>query len=757
MQTKPQTQTHLITSIDQLRSFFSTTTKQPYEYVTLDTETDGILEKSAKLYGIGICFDELNSYYIPIRSKTGDLLWSEKTLSKLAQELLHLCHSKKLLGHNIIYDVLILKNNLGIDLTPLVYCDTILLKHCIDEEPPFGLKETSVKYLGPWADKAQQALLENIKANGGKTTKDNMEMYKADTEVLAEYCCYDVVLTYMLFKHFSPQLKEQGLEQLFYTDEIMPLYKECVIPMKDKGFPIDVEYFNQLKRDIAADILRLEDEIQQDIKEHTEQFEAIKFEEEFPVKRTGNFPKELGAICGIEGPITKAAIKKLEPASSTQRLFRTWFLEEFYDREEQFLTNASEWLDVKQAQRNLWRKRYPEDRYIFNLGSNKHLAWLFFEQLGMEPKERTETGAPKLDAAALESMAGEHPFCDKIIEYKKLQKISGTYIDGILDRQYQGVVYGSFLMFGTTSGRFSSRDPNMQNLPRVKDEESNLSPLVLKYVNAIKRGFVAPEGYKLVNADFSQLEPCAFASACGDIKLQQIFKNKWDLYSSIAIEAEGLSTRYSADKKAPNYLKNHRPELRQKYKAVALAVVYGAEANRISQVLGCEVGEAQTIIDNYLDAYPGLVNYMNQCDKQAATQGFIRNKFGRIRHLPEAKRLASTYGKQLLDRYWAKKNGLSDARYQLKTLLNNSKNFPIQSTAAHIVNRAMLAVARALKKNKIQGYLVAQVHDELTLIVEESKAEQAAELLKQAMENTTKIEVPLVAEPLIAENWADAK
>ena len=132
-----------------------------------------------------------------------------------------------------------------------------------------------------------------------------------------------------------------------------------------------------------------------------------------------------------------------------------------------------------------------------------------------------------IDAATLEGLSGQHPFCDKIIEYKKLQKLSGTYIDGILNREYQGIVYASFLMFGTTSGRFSSGDPNLQNLPRVKDEESNLSPLVLKYTNAIKKGFVAREGYKIVNADYSQLEPCAFAAACGDEKLQAVFHNKW--------------------------------------------------------------------------------------------------------------------------------------------------------------------------------------------------------------------------------------
>jgi DNA polymerase-1 len=311
-------------------------------------------------------------------------------------------------------------------------------------------------------------------------------------------------------------------------------------------------------------------------------------------------------------------------------------------------------------------------------------------------------------------------------------------------------------MFGTTSGRFSSRDPNLQNLPRVKDEESNLTPLVLTYTNAIKKGFVAGEGYKIVNADYSQLEPCAFASACGDPKLQAVFHNRWDLYSSIAIEATGLK-EYSADKKAPNYLKNHRPELRQKFKAVALAVVYGAEANRISQVIGCTREEAQEIIDKYLDAYPGLSEYMKSCDKRVATEGLVKNKFGRIRHLTEAKEIASRYGKKILDRRWAQQNDLVMTRWKFKNYLNNGKNFPIQSTAAHIVNRAMLETSRQFKKNNIDGYIAAQVHDEITCIVKEEQAELAKSLLKKAMEETTKIEVPLISEPIIADNWAEAK
>lgn len=738
---------HILDTLEKLGSFFKTT--HISEYIILDVETDSTREKTAKLYGIGLCFDETDAFYIPIRDKHQQLLWTEEVTQRIANSILQLCKQKKLIGHNIIYDVLILKNNWNINLVDYIYADTILLKHCIDEEPPFGLKDIAVKYLGAWADKAKQALLDNIKLNGGRTTKEHMEMFKADTAVLGEYCAWDVVLTYLLFKKFMPLLKEQGLEDLFFKEEVMPLYKECVIPMKDKGFPIDVEYFTTLKSEIEQEIVKLEAAIQLAIADNVEDYTAQILDEKFPLKITSTLTKALAVH--INAPHTKTAMKKYIPHTSRQHHLKMWITSGG------LLGLSSELIeDARTLQKDMWHKKFPEENYIFNINSNKQLCWLLFEKLGIASTEKTESGAPKLDADILEKLSGEHEFCDTLIEYKKLQKLLSTYIEGILDRQYEGVVYASFLMFGTTSGRFSSRDPNLQNLPRVKDEESNLSPLVLKYVNAIKKGFVAGKGYKICNSDFSQLEPCAFAAASGDKKLQAIFHNKWDLYSSIAIEAFGLN-EYSADKKSSMYLKNHRPEMRQKAKVVALAVVYGAEAGRIAQVLKCSREEAQKIIDDYLEAYPGLVEYMKACDKQVATQGFIKNSFGRVRHLPEAKSIADKYDKRILDARWAKRQGVDDLRWKLKNYLNNGKNFPIQSTAAHVVNRSMIATTRAFKEHNIEGYIAAQIHDELTCIVREDQAELAKKLLKDAMEQTTKLDVPLSAEPVIGYNWAESK
>ncbi len=721
---KPNITRHLLDSFEDLKNLVKYANDNKFEFVSLDTETDNISEHLAKLYGIGFYFGGDDAFYVPVRWQNESLAFADGVIIELLKRL---TNNRKVITHNGLYDILVIENNYGLNLTDRLYHDTILSKHVIDEERPFGLKETALKYLGPWANKAQEALYENIKKNGGKTTKESTEMFKADTEVLAEYCCFDVILTFLLFKIFDAKMKEDGLDKFFYEDEVMPLYKEVTIDMKRRGFPVDVPYFQKLKLDIEAEINSIEVSIMKEIEPLVVEFEIKEVLKKVKLTSRSGLGKHLISLGYNVDAINLAILDPKELVNVPYEEIKTFYKSK----------NGLE--------------------HIFNLNSTHHLSWLFFEKLGIESKEKTESGAPKLDASIIEELAGEHPFADNIIEYKKLQKLLSTYIEGILSREIDGSIYASFLQFGTTSGRYSCTNPNLQNLPRVKDDEAELSPLVLKYVNAIKRGLIAGEGNKIVNADFSQLEPCCFAAVSGDKLLQQVFVDKQDLYSAIAIQVEGLQGIYSANKKAANYLKNHKPELRQKFKAIALGIVYGAEEYRVASLLECEVNEARDIIFNYLKAYPGLKNYMMSCDVSVIRRGEVVSKFGRKRHLMEAKAIYSKYGDQLLDRRWAKKNNLSETRWKLKNMLNLAKNHPIQGLASHIVNRSMIAVMREFKLQNIEGYIAASVHDEICCIVRQDQAELASKIVKGCMENTVKIEVPLVAEPLIANNWADAK
>lgn len=721
-----------------------------FGYVSLDVETDSTSEKKAKLYGVGLSFQDNEAFYIPIRNKDGSKVWEDETV--LINWIYDLSKNNLLIGHNIIYDVLVIENNWKIDLTPFIHADTILMKHCIDEERPFGLKETSVKYLGPWADKAQERLFKNIEENGGSTTKDNLEMYKADTNILGEYCGHDVVLTRKLFDLFSIKLKEENLENFFYVQEVMPLYKEVTIDMKRKGFPVDVKYFEKLKQEIDIEILAIEKKIHAQIEPFVKEFSEELLEKEFPVKRTGNFPKMLAQVEEVplpmkEGKVTLAKKEIEKMASSHEHIFYDWILGNHLSYHPAIL---------KETQKRLWKDSNPDQTHIFNLRSNDHLAYLLFDALGELVEHKTETGKPQVNDDVIEGFKDKYKFIQDLLDLKKLSKLESTYVSGILERQIDGVIYTSYLMFGTTSGRFSSTNPNIQNLPRIKKEDANLSPLILKYTNAIKKGFIAPEGYKIVNADYSALEPRCFAHVSNEESLREVFRRGYDLYSTVAIDVFNIEG-CSADPKAPNYLGHKYPEKRQLAKAFCLAVVYGAEAPRISGIIGCEYQEAQEIIDKYLDAYPNLKKYMDQCDFMATKKGYVTTEFGRIRHLPKAKDLHSVHGMKLLNRKYAKQNGLDEVRYIFKNMLNLSKNHPIQGLAAHIVNRSLLQYVRSCRQKGIEVWIAAQTHDEITTLARSSQVAEAVANLKYCMEGTVKLSLPLKTEPVIGNNWGDSK
>lgn len=768
-----EAKTHIIKTVEELNRLYKYASDVPSPYIFVDCETNSKFERTAQLWGFSICFNDQRAFYIPWRDQQGNKWWTKDIEQQISVWLFNTCKVKKLINHNILYDVLVLENNLNINLTPLIYSDTILLKHTIDEEPPFGLKELAVIELGPGADKAQQALKDNVVLNGGSWKKEQKDMYKADTDILAEYAMWDVLLTFKLFKIYSQRLKEQGLEKFFYEEEVMPLYKEVTIPMKRSGFPIDVQYFKNLKSELETLISDAEHKIFKKIESDVQPFITALLNKEVPVKPTGNFPKAVAEFIGAPLPLRRKVDKNTKQESYVTTLNKKDVEQQKKQNPEysdlyDWILGLTEKLNIEpmaidMAQRHLFlnNEKNKNNRYIFNLSSNDHLAYYFFQVKNYQPLAKTHKGKDKLDANFLETIKEKYAdeIADKLLEMKKLGKLLSTYVDGILDRQHDGIIYTSFLQFGTTSGRYSSRDPNCQNLPRVKDEEdSDLSPLVLKYVNAIKAGFVAGKGFKLVNADYSQLEPSCFAEMSGSESLRDVFRKGKDLYSQVAIDVNKLQDQYSAVKSASNFLKKLRPELRQLWKVPPLGIVYGMEESRLMQSIpGIDYKEAKRIINGYLGTYPELKSYMYSCNASAKKYGYVKTMFGRIRHLPQAKELFDKYGNDLLDFKWARAKNLLDERRLFKKCLNNAKNFPIQGLAAHIVNRAAIQVNRRFKEAGIEGCIIANVHDELTCRVREDQAEEAAKILQECMENTTKLNVPLVASPLIGDNWAEAK
>jgi DNA polymerase I-like protein with 3'-5' exonuclease and polymerase domains len=729
----------------------------PYGQVfAFDVETDSAEEHLANLYGVGLAFDDENAFYMPYRRPDGTMFFEPGLRNAFEGAMNRWAANHKLIGHNLIYDILVWKNNTGWDLTSRIFSDTILLKHTVDEEPPFGLKDLAVAYLGDWADMAQKDLEEDVKAKGGKWLKSQKDMYLGDTKILGHYCAVDCILTRRIFNILQAQLEKENKLELFYEDEVMPLYREVTIPMKMNGFPIDVEHFKTMQREIREDIVRLEKEIYEEIAPLITDFELQMLDKEVPVKSTGRFPKALADVLGLELPKSPSGAPTL-----AQGKLAKWAAEQGSDTAKWFYCfvadGVTDWLDsntIKEAQRLAYFSKATNENKtsLFNINSKDHLAWLIVEKLGHTPEDTTETGKPKMDKEFVNSLADTYPWAEKLATYNKLIKLSSTYIDGILERQHEGKLFSSMLQFGTTSGRYSSRNPNLQNLSGV----GRATGLEAKYSDGVRKGFIAPAGYKIVNSDFAQLEVRVFAHVSNEPSLQQVFFGDDDFYCAMAIQVFGLEG-VSANPNHENYLKNVDPKARDRIKPISLGVVYGAEAPRVSEMLKCSKEEAQQIIDDYLDAFPNLKKYMATQNYRAKHNGFVTTMFGRTRNLKRAHDIHSMYGDDILNWQWARRYGVLDERRELKHALNNSKNFCIQGLAAHIVNRAMIWIAREFKANNIDGYIALTVHDEITCIVKEDQAEWASEIVQYCMENIVELSVPLKAEPVIAKNWAEAK
>ena len=240
-------------------------------------------------------------------------------------------------------------------------------------------------------------------------------------------------------------------------------------------------------------------------------------------------------------------------------------------------------------------------------------------------------------------------------------------------------------------------------------------------------------------------------------KIRDIFKTGKDLYSQVAIDVNKLDKEFSADKKAPNFLKKHRPELRQLWKVPTLGIVYGMGESRLVEAIGCSYNEARKIINGYLATYPNLKKYMLTCEWEAKKYGVVRTEFGRVRHLKHVQGWYLLYDDRILDYKWASERGLVKERLEFKNGLNNAKNFKIQGLAASIVNRAAIALTKAFKAASIDGWIINQVHDELVCMVKEEQVDLAKNVMKDCMENTVKISVPLQAEPVDAYTWDEAK
>lgn len=349
----------------------------------------------------------------------------------------------------------------------------------------------------------------------------------------------------------------------------------------------------------------------------------------------------------------------------------------------------------------------------FNISSPKQLGKVLFEDLGLPCKKKTKSGY-STNADVLESIANKHPIVPMILEYRTLSKLSSTYVDSLLKQIHaDGRVHSIFKQTETRTGRISSTEPNMQNIPVRKELGREM-----------RRFFIAREGCLLVDADYSQIELRVLASVCGDENMQQAFLSGSDIHTSTAAQVFGLPEDFVS------------PEMRSAAKAVNFGIIYGIGPFSLSKDIGVSVAEAKKYIQSYLDNYPKVTEFMNKTVADAEKNGYVSTIFGRRRYIPElsaSNKNVQAFGKRA------------------------AMNAPIQGAAADIIKLAMVKVYRRLKAELPEVHLILQVHDELILEAPEAQAERAAALLKEEMEAAVKLAVPLTVDVHTGKSWYDAK
>ena len=723
------------------------------EYIAYDIETTGLNPRKDLIIGAAICTHIGKAWYIPTYSwdaKEGAL---RTMYEDLLLDILFTIRTKKLLMHNGSFDCRFTFESHGIDLRHALYADTMLLKHTVDEERPFGLKDIAKKIqseigldVTKEANEEQLQLKEHLDSVGASQTREKYELYKGDYQIIGKYACADVDLTFRVFQHYSKQLKKEGLEDFFYKDEVMPLYKEVTIPMETRGVPFDAERCQLLQDGITTDLAQVERGILETIDPLLGPFKKWFLNKEYGSSRSGGFAQAAAKYFKADLPKTKSGNYSVS-AKNIEKLpegrFKSWMQSEL--RLEPF--------EVQAIQQFL-----HGDAPMFNIYSKDHLKRLFFTAMKLTPTTKTDKGNPQVNDGFLKTISNDIPWVKDLILFNRLMKLKTAYYDRFMKSQENGMYYPSFQQHRTISGRYGS---DIQQLPRPSEGEHEL---IMKYQNPIRELFISGDTHVFIDADYESLEPHVFAHVSGDEGLLDIFRKRHDFYSTIAIRTEKLD-QFSADKKASNYLKKCDPARRQKAKAYSLGIPYGMSAYKLKFEIKVSEYEAKRLVKDYLNSFPSLAQWMKDSEKQCLEKGFVKSQAGRVRHMPQAVEIYKKYGAPILHdlELWKEYNETPRvyaeaklARRKLKNYLNNSKNFQIQSLATSIVNRSAIAISRFMYDNEIDGYVCAQVHDQLIIRVVAKHAELMRAKVEELMENTYKLDIDLHAPAEIGKNWAEA-
>lgn len=351
----------------------------------------------------------------------------------------------------------------------------------------------------------------------------------------------------------------------------------------------------------------------------------------------------------------------------------------------------------------------------FNLGSPKQLGVILYEKLGMPILSKTATGQPSTAEAVLAELAEQDfPLPKVLMQYRSMSKLKSTYTDRLPEQinPRTGRIHTSYHQAVAVTGRLSSSDPNLQNIP-IRTAEGR----------RIRQAFVAPKGYKLLAADYSQIELRIMAHLAQDEGLLHAFRNDLDVHRATAAEVFGVE------------LANVTNDMRRSAKAINFGLIYGMSAFGLAKQIGVDRKQSQAYVDRYFARYPGVLDYMERTRAQAAEQGFVETIFGRRLYLPDIN---------------AKNPSLRKGAERMAI------NAPMQGTAADIIKKAMVAVNGWLDESGLDARVILQVHDELVLEVREDLVDQISEQIRPHMSGAAELAVPLLVEVGVGNNWDEA-
>ncbi len=350
----------------------------------------------------------------------------------------------------------------------------------------------------------------------------------------------------------------------------------------------------------------------------------------------------------------------------------------------------------------------------FNIKSPKQLSEVLFDKLGLPRPRKTNRGFATTSAEVLESLSGDYPICALILDYRRYQKLDSTYVSALIKlRDENGRVHSSFDQTATATGRISSNEPNLQNIP-VRTEVGR----------EIRAAFVARPGWVLVDADYSQIELRVLAHMSGDETMRSAFLEGQDIHSRTAAEVYGVP------------LDEVTPAMRSSAKAVNFGIVYGISDFTLAKNISVTRAEARAFMERYFARYPGVKRFMEEAVQLGYARGYARTLLGRRRYLPE----------------------LKSPSYNVRAFGERcAMNSPIQGTAADIIKLAMIRVFEALRAQDLRARLILQVHDELIVEAPEDEAGRVRALLRECMEGVMRLSVPLRTDISVGRNWRECK